>query len=179
MYYAVLFKEPFVYISNENVENLEDDFEFIVENQEECELEGNLLAEEFKVLTPSEFTKLLDDEVKDGIVYTYQDAVLVRLRYRKAPCFYLDPEQGMDYSTYCTNTNTIKAGLLTNPELLPVVSEVFSEYVTAEKPNISLTPPLMDGDVVAYVCIPLVAKPVPIGVETEEEKEEIQADIEE
>lgn len=177
MFYAILFKEPFVYISGEKAEFLETDFEFIIENQEECELEGGLLAEEFKVLSPAEFTKILDEEVKEGVIYTYQDAVLVRRYYRKAPCFYLNPEQGIDYSTYCTNPNSIKAGLLTNGQLLPVVSDMLADFGTPERPELSIDPPYFENSVVAYVCIPIVAQPVPIGVETKEEQEEMQADV--
>lgn len=179
MFYAILFKEPFVYISSESVEVLETDFEFIIENQEECELEGGLLAEEFKVLSPAEFTKILDDEVVEGVIYTYQDAILVKRYYRKAPCFYLNLEQGIDYATYCANPNSIKAGLLTNEQLLPTISDMLAEYSSPERPELSLDPPYFEKEVIAYVCIPIVAKPVPIGIETEEEKEEIQADIEE
>ena len=179
MFYAVLFKNPFIYISNEDVGLLEDDFDFIVENPVECELEEGLLAEEFKALSPAEFTMLLDKEVKEGVIYTYKDAVLVQRYYKKAPCFYVNPEDGIGYSSYCGNSNTIKAGLLTNEQLTPIVSDLLSEYfLNIENVEVSIEPPFYDDEVIAYVCIPIRRDAIPIGIETEEEKEEIQADKE-
>ena len=176
MLYAIVCKNPFIYLYNEKEDILKSDFEFVVEEREACGLPAGFVPEEYNPLTPSIFSKILDDEVKDGYVYTFSDGSLVRREYARAPYFYIKPGDAyIEYPTYCPNANTIKAALLTNEELLPVVSELVQEEFQDCSINVSPTAPVLtDGDdsILAYVCIPIVMKRIPIGRETEEERQE-------
>ena len=184
MLYTIISKEPFIYLFNESDEILKSDYDYVVENPEECEIPSDFVPVEYKVLSPSEFSKILDNEIKEGFVYTFVDGHLIKRLYKKAPYFYVNPEYGMEYPTYCSNPNSIKAGLLTNEVLKDVIESITQDYYSTSKPKISLDIPLMgtccsdDYNVLAYVCVPVVMKPIPIGIETEEEHQEILEDEE-
>lgn len=181
MYYVILTKQPVVYISGENEDVLKSDYYYIQENPGECELRripefsDKIAFADFQLLTPSEFTKLLD-EIGEGRVYTYRDGKLVTKYYKNAPYFYLDQELALPYDTYCNNKNSIKAGILNNDELINTIEGIFNEYAFTGEATISSEPPEGVTDTVAYVCVPINISKIPIGVETEEEKEEIMED---
>lgn len=183
MFYAIVCKNPFIYLSNEKEDILKLDFEFVLENPEECEMPEGFVSEEYVALTPSQFAQVLVDESIDGYIYTFVDGVLSKRKYKKALHFYANPECGIEYPTYCSNANTIRAGLLTNKELTSVVSSLVEDVFSPGSPELSLDPPtsldedLSDYTVLAYVCVPILMKKIPIGVETEEEREELEADI--
>lgn len=183
MLYAIISKNPFIYLYNEKEELLKSDYDFIVENPEECGITDSFEPVEYSALSPSEFSLILDKEVKSGYVYTFYEGNLVKRRYSQAPFFYLSRESGIDYPTYCVNANSIKAGLLTNQELLPVVSALMETYQTEQNPTVSLDIPLDipddSGSVLAYICVPVVMRSIPIGMETEEEHQEELEDNEE
>ena len=184
MLYAIMCKKPFIYLYNEKEDILKSDFDFIVDNPDECDMPKDFVPEEYVALTPSGFSKVLDATVKDGDVYTFMDGVLVRRRYKSAPHFYVEPYYGIEYPTYCPDANTIKAALMTNEELTPVIASLMEDYFQDGTPEVSLETPLTldteysDYNVLAYVCMPVLMKKIPIGVETEEEKQELEADIE-
>ncbi len=183
MYYVILTKQPVVYISGENEDILKSDYYYIQENPGECELRripefsGKIEFTDFQLLTPSEFTKTLD-EIGEGKVYTYRDGKLVIKYYKKAPYFYLDQELVLPYDTYCNNKNSIKAGILNNDELINTIEGIFNEYAFTGEATISSEPPEGVTDTVAYVCVPININKIPIGVETEEEKADLIDDSE-
>lgn len=186
MLYTIVCKEPFVFLFNENEEILKSDYDFVVENPEECLLSGDIISEEYKPLTPSEFSKILDAEVKGEYVYTFVDGALVRKRYKKAPYFYVDSGCSFEYPTYCPDPNPIKAGLLTNDKLTEVISSLVQEYYQDCLIEVSSEVPLdvedtcqPNSEVLAYVCIPVIMRKIPIGIETEEEHQEELEDQEE
>ena len=176
MLYAIVCKEPFVFLFNEDEEILQSDYDFVIENPEECMLPKDILPTEYKALAPSEFSKVLDTEITEGFICTFEEGNLVKRFYRKAPFFYVKPEDGIQYPTYCVNSNSIKSGLLTNKELIPVVSGLLDSYTSGEIEGVVQDVPQVDtvdtGSIVAYVCIPVVQKSIPIGRETEEEHQE-------
>lgn len=172
MQYSIICKNPFIFICNENEEILKSDYDFIVENPEECGIPQDIVAVEYASLAPSEFSKVLDNEVKSGFIYTFEQGNLVKRFYRKAPYFYLKPEDGIPYPTYCVNANSIKSGLLTNKELLAVLSGLLEGYCLEGFSDVNIDVPIEDGEVLAYLCIPVIQKAIPIGRETEEEHQE-------
>lgn len=185
MFYAIVCRNPFIYLYNEKDDVLAADYEFVIEDPIDCGMPKGFVAEEYKALTPSEFSRIMDEEVKGDYVYTFADGTLVRRRYKKAPYFYVENGYGLEYPTYCSDPNTIKAGLLTNEKLAEVIASLVREYKQEGDIEVSLDIPLTvedayqpDTEVLAYVCLPVLMKKIPIGVETEEEKEELQADIE-
>lgn len=185
MLYAIVCKDPFIYLFNESDEILKSDYEYVVENPEECDIPVNFTSVDYVALSPSTFSKVLDNEVKEGVIYTFVDGCLTQRVYKKAPYFYINPEYGMEYPTYCSNPNSIKAGLLTNESLSKTVASIMQDYYCESKPEVNLNVPLMESEVnadnytvLAYVCIPVVMKPIPIGIETEEEHQEILEDEE-
>ena len=176
MLYAIISKQPFIYVYNEDEELLKSDYEFIVENPDDCDIHKEFIPEDYKALTPSEFTAILDAEAMEEFVYTFDDGRLVTKYYRKAPYFYVYRARGAEYPTYCDNPNTIKAGLMNNRELLAVLDQLISVYSCDESLMSSEVPeelPNADGSVVAYICVPVVMKKIPIGIESEEEHQEI------
>lgn len=182
MYYAIVCKNPFIYLHNEKEDVLRSDYEFVIEDWEDCGIPKGFVPEEYQALSPSAFSRILDAAAID-CVYTFSDGVLVRRKYKKVPYFYLNPaDVYIEYPTYCSDSNTIKAALLTNEQLLPVVSELVREEFQDDLIDVSLDNPVSvagEDAVLAYVCMPIVMKQIPIGVESEEEKQELQADIDE
>lgn len=176
MLYAIVYKEPFVFLFNEDEEILKSDYDFVVENPEECNLPKDLVPVEYTSLAPSDFSKVLDAEVTEGFIYTFEEGNLVKRFYRKAPYFYIKPEDGIQYPTYCVNPNSIKSGLLTNKELLPILSGLVDSYTSGKLSDVISDVPQVNtadnGSVLAYVCVPIVQKSIPIGRETEEEHQE-------
>lgn len=176
MLYTVVCKEPFVFLFNEDEEILKSDYDFVVENPEECNLSRNIIPVEYTALTPSEFSTVLDVEVIEGFIYTFEEGELVKRFYRQAPVFYVRPEDGIQYPTYCVNPNSIKSGLLTNKELLPILSGLVDGYTSGKLSDVISEVPQVNtadnGSILAYVCIPIVQKSIPIGRETEEERQE-------
>ena len=177
MYYVIISKKPFIYLHGESEELLQSDYEFILDNPEECGIDSvtkELKSEEFQLLSPSQFSMAVDSTVTDGLIYTFNGGNLVCRIYRKSPCFYVSPEYGIEYPTYCHSPESIKAGLLTNEKLTPVVAELLKDYSLDEIPEVTLDIPENVADVVAYVCVPVIIKPIVIGQETEEEKQEAE-----
>lgn len=176
MLYALLCKDPLIYLSNEKEELLKSDYDFVLENPDECDMPESFASVEYSALSPSEFSSILDKEVKSGYVYTFEEGSLVKRRYTQAPYFYLNKEEGIEYPTYCINANSIKSGLMTNKELLPVMSALMESYQTEVNPAVSLDIPLNipddGGSVLAYICVPVVMRTIPVGMETDEERQE-------
>lgn len=186
MLYAIISKNPIVYIYQDNEEILKSDYEFIIENPKECGMPEGFTVVDYKALAPSEFSKFLDEEVNDEDIYTFKDGCLNRRKYRRAPYFYVEPAFGLEYQTYCPNPNTIKAGLLNNEKLTSIISTLVADYCPYGYPKVSIDIPLtVDEDyddaneVLAYVCLPLLMRKIPIGNETAEEHQELLEDSDE
>lgn len=181
MLYAVISKEPFIYLQGDTEELLKSDYDFIVENPDECDISkitSSFTPVEYQALTPSLFSSVLDTELNTGDIFTFVNGELVRRHYQKSAYFYLEPEQGVEYYTYCKNPTTIKAALVNNKELENVVGRLVNDYKIDGFPELTTEVPVNEGDVLAYVCIPVTMRPIQIGIETEEEKLEIQEDQE-
>ena len=84
----------------------------------------------------------------------------------------------MGYATYCKTPGSIKAALVNNKDLENIVGRLVSDYKIAGFPELTTEVPVNEGAVLAYVCIPVTMRPIQIGIETEEEKLEIQEDQE-
>lgn len=181
MLYAIISKDPFIYLHGDTEELLKSDYDFIVENPDECDISkiaSSFNPIEYQALTPSLFASVLDTEFASGDIFTFVNGELVRRHYQKAAYFYLDQEQGVEYATYCKNPGSIKAALVNNVELNNIVARLVNEYRVEGFPELTVDVPVNEGDVLAYVCIPVTMRPIQIGIETEEEKLEIQEDQE-
>lgn len=181
MLYAIISKNPFIYLQGSTEELLKSDYDFIVENPDECDIlkiTSSFNPIEYQALTPSVFASVLDTELTTGDIFTFVNGDLARRHYQKAAYFYLSPDQGVDYATYCKNPGSIKSALVNNQELENIVGRLVDNYKIEGFPDLSTEVPTNDGDVLAYVCIPVTMRPIQIGIETEEEKLEIQEDQE-
>lgn len=181
MLYAVISKNPFIYLHGETEELLKSDYDFIVENPDECDISKiapSFNPVEYQALTPSLFASVLDTELDTGDIFTFVNGELVRRHYQKSAYFYLVPEYGVEYPTYCKSPGSIKAALVNNKDLAHIVGRLVHDYKIEGFPELTAEVPLNEGEVLAYVCIPITMRPIQIGVETEEEKLEIQEDQE-
>lgn len=187
MFYSLLLDDPIVYITNKDINVLEDDFSFVAENPNIITryIEGAKIRDTFEFMVGDDFTKYVSEN-QQGLkqaIYRFNGRGLEPFYRSDVPWLYAD-NFWIDYPTYCEDKDSIEVAacddckkfsesvacsLDSSLEELVHLGEVSNIGVSdlTVMPDTSFTK--IDPDkVIAYVCIPVVQRTLSVFNNKEE-----------
>ena len=179
-YYCIISANPIFYISADTLSGLQDDYNFIC--NEDDEILKSLNVENTLPYSPMLFAQMMSKAAElspPGVsqVWTLdENADLVSYDRRKP--LYLYPDENWDIPSYSPNLSLVADFYALHPQLFETVStsllklkrneDAFSNTVDKNFPTefyVSATPPELKGDeILGYVCIPITASAIPLNM---------------